>query len=76
LGYIISDEGKVVDREKVDAIMEWPTATNAQEERKIMVLTGYYRRFIEDFSKIANMIMELQKKKRISLFGWRNVWKR
>jgi hypothetical protein len=42
--------------------MEWPTPTNVQEVRSFMGLAGYYRCFVEGFSKIANPIMELQKK--------------
>jgi hypothetical protein len=33
-----------------------------QEVRSFMGLVGYYLRFLEGFSKIANPIMELQKK--------------
>jgi hypothetical protein len=55
-------EGIVMDLEKVEAIMEWPAPTNVPEVRSFMGLAGYYRWFVEGFSKIANMIMELQKK--------------
>jgi hypothetical protein len=63
-----------VDPAKVEAIMEWPAPTNVTEVRSFMGLAGYYRRFVEGFSKIANPITELQKKKR-SLFGQRNARK-
>jgi hypothetical protein len=62
LGNIISGEGIVVDPTKVEAIMEWPAPTNILEVRNFMGLAGYYRWFIEGFSKIANIIIELQKK--------------
>jgi hypothetical protein len=62
LGHIISGEGIVVDPTKVEDIMEWSTPTNMQEVCTFMELSGYYRHFVEGFSKIANPITELQKK--------------
>jgi hypothetical protein len=47
---------------KVEAIMEWPMSMNVPEVHSFMGLAGYYRRFVEGFSKIENPIMELQKK--------------
>jgi hypothetical protein len=51
-----------VDPMKVEAIMEWPAPTNVPEVCSFMGLAGYYRWFVEGFSKIANPITELQKK--------------
>jgi hypothetical protein len=62
LGNVISDKGIIVDLAKVEAIMEWPTPTNVPEVRSFMGLAGYYLRFVEGFSKIENLITELQKK--------------
>lgn len=45
-------KGIVVDLEKIEAIMEWPTPRNVTNVRSLMGLAGYYRIFIEGFSRI------------------------
>ena len=60
MGCIISDEGISMDLEKFEAIMNWPTARNVTNVRYFMGLSGYYRRFIEGFSKVAHAITSLQ----------------
>ena len=62
LGYIISEEGISVDPKKIRAIMEWTTPKNVSQVRSFMGLAGYYRLFIEGFSKLAHPITSLQKK--------------
>ena len=74
LGHIISEEGISVDPEKIEAITNWPTPRNVTDVRSFMGLAGYYRRFIEGFSKVAHAITSLQKKG-ISLNGHRGVKK-
>ena len=68
LGHIISEEGIVVDPEKVEAIREWSVPRNVAEVRSFMGLAGYYRRFIAGFSKIAHPITSLQRKEK--KFQW------
>jgi hypothetical protein len=72
LGHVISSEGIAVGPAKVEAIREWPAPTNIVEVRSFMGLAGYYRRFVEGFSKIANPITELQKKNK-KIVGQRNA---
>jgi hypothetical protein len=62
LGHIISKEGIAVDPEKIEAIIGWSVPKNVTEIRSIMGLAGYYRRFIEGFSKIAHRITSLKNK--------------
>jgi hypothetical protein len=68
LGHIISEEGIIVDLEKVKAIQEWPALRNVTEVRSFMGLAGYYRRFIAGFSRIAHAITSLQRKEK--KFQW------
>jgi hypothetical protein len=64
LGHIISKDGIVVDPEKIEAIREWSMPKNVTEVISFMVLAGYYRRFIEGFSRIAHPITSLQRKEK------------
>ena len=51
-----------MDLENIEAIMNWPTPRNVTDVRSFMGLAGYYRRFIEGFSKVAHVITSLQNK--------------
>ena len=62
MGHIISEEGISVDPDKIEAIKNWPTPKNVTKVRSFMGLAGYYRRFIEGFSKVAHAITSLQRK--------------
>jgi hypothetical protein len=62
LGHIISEDGIAVDPEKIEDIREWSVPKNVTEVGSFMGLVGYYKRFIEGFSKIAHRITSFQKK--------------
>nr|XP_051215162.1 uncharacterized protein LOC127332864 [Lolium perenne] len=68
LGHIISEEGIAVDPSKVAAVTEWEPPKNVGEIRSFLGSAGYYRRFIENFSKIAKPMTELLKKEK--KFAW------
>ena len=64
LGHILTIEGVAVDPEKIEAVSNWQQLTNVSEIRSFLRLAGYYRRFIEGFSKIARPMTELLKKEK------------
>jgi hypothetical protein len=62
LGHIISKGGIAVDLAKITAIMDWKTPSIVLEIQSFLGLAGYYRRFIEGFSKIAKPMTSLLEK--------------
>jgi hypothetical protein len=61
LGHILSKDGVAVDPSKVQDVLEWKQPRNVTGIWSFLGLTGYYRRFIENFSKIAKPMTELLK---------------
>ena len=59
LGHVISGSGIAVDPSKVDAVSQWVTPKSVTEVRSFLGLAGYYRRFIEGFSKLALPLTQL-----------------
>ena len=62
VGHVVTREGISVDPKKIRAIEYWPVPKDVMDVRSFMGITGYYRRFIEGFSRIVNPITSLQKK--------------
>ncbi|CAN6477769.1 unnamed protein product [Victoria cruziana] len=62
LGHIISRDGVTVDPMKVKAVHDWSTLRNISEIRSFLGLAGYYRKFIQDFSRIASPMTKLLQK--------------
>ena len=66
LGHVISVEGISVDPQKIEAIVNWKPPTNVSEVHNFLGLVGYYRKFVERFSKIATPLTNLLKRIRNS----------
>ena len=62
LGHVISMGGIAVDPSKVEAVLQWETPKSVLEIRSFLCLTGYYRKFIEGFSKLALLFTQLTQK--------------
>ena len=62
LGLVVSAEGISVDPQKIEAIVDWKPPTNITEVRSFLGLVGYYRKFVEGFSKIATPLTKLTRK--------------
>jgi hypothetical protein len=59
LGHVISKEGIAVNPSKVAYVLEWEAPKNVKQISGFLGMAGYYRRFIEGFSKIAGPMTKL-----------------
>ncbi|GJX51609.1 reverse transcriptase domain-containing protein [Tanacetum coccineum] len=69
LGHKISKSGIEVDRAKVDVIAKLPPPTSVKGIRSFLGHAGFYRRFIQDFSKIARPMTHLLEKETPFIFS-------
>jgi hypothetical protein len=70
LGHIISKGEISVDPAKVMVIVGWKIPSTVSEVQSFLGLTGYYRRFIEGFSNIANPMTSLLEKGKEFKWTW------
>ncbi|GJU05823.1 putative reverse transcriptase domain-containing protein [Tanacetum coccineum] len=63
IGVVEETEGIHVDPAKIESIKDWTSPKSPTEIRQFLGLAGYYRRFIEGFSKIAKPMTKLTQKK-------------
>nr|GEW79618.1 DNA-directed DNA polymerase [Tanacetum cinerariifolium] len=69
LGHKISKSGIKVDRAKVDVIAKLPHPTTVKGVRSFLGHAGFYRRFIQDFSKTARSMTHLLEKETPFVFS-------
>jgi predicted aspartyl protease len=70
LGHIISDKGVSTDPQKIVAVKEWPTPQTITQLRSFLGLTGYYRRFVQNYGQICRPLHDMLKK---NSFKWTEV---
>ncbi|GJW61999.1 putative reverse transcriptase domain-containing protein [Tanacetum coccineum] len=68
LRHVINGNGIHVDPSKIEAVKNWKAPRTLTEVRSFLGLARYYRRFIENFSKIAKSLTILTQKNKT--FDW------
>ncbi|TYK21776.1 putative polyprotein, identical [Cucumis melo var. makuwa] len=62
LEHVVSSEGVYIDPAKIEVVTSWPQVATVSEIHSFLGLAGYYRRFLEDFSRIASPLTQLTRK--------------
>ncbi|GKA79268.1 reverse transcriptase domain-containing protein, partial [Tanacetum coccineum] len=62
LDHVIDNKGIHVDPAKIESVKDWASPKTPTEIHQFLGLAGYYRRFIEGFSKIAKPMTKLTSK--------------
>nr|GEW82337.1 hypothetical protein [Tanacetum cinerariifolium] len=68
IGHVINGDDIHVDPSKIEAVKNWKALRTPSEVHSFLRLAGYYRRFIENFSKIAKPLTVLTQKSKT--FNW------
>ncbi|KAL1352059.1 hypothetical protein AAHE18_06G139400 [Arachis hypogaea] len=70
LGHTITEKGVHMEKDKIQAVVAWPTPKNLKQLRGFLGLTGYYRRFIKGYASLASPLTDLLKQ---DAFRWSSV---
>ncbi|KAA0061189.1 ty3-gypsy retrotransposon protein [Cucumis melo var. makuwa] len=62
LRHVVSKARVSMDPAKIEAVTSWPRPSTVSEVRSVLGLAGYYRRFVENFSRIATPLTQLTRK--------------
>nr|GFC28376.1 putative reverse transcriptase domain-containing protein [Tanacetum cinerariifolium] len=63
IGHVIDNQGIHMDPVEIESVKDWASPKSPTEIHQFLGLTGYYRRFIEGFSKVAKPMTKLTQKK-------------
>ena len=66
---MVNQDGVSTDPDKVAVVKEWPVPKSVKAVRSFLGFTGYYRRFIQNYSSLASPLTGLTKKGRKFLWG-------
>ena len=58
LGHVVSKEGIHTDPDKIETVQNWPIPVNVKSLRRFLGFTGFYRRFIKGYAKVARPLYD------------------
>ena len=61
LGYVVSSKGISMEAEKIEVVKKWPEPKLVRDIQVFLGFANFYRRFIQDFSKIAAPLTSMLK---------------
>ena len=78
LGHLVTENWVITDPDKANCVQEWPVPKCVKDIQCFVGFTGYYRRYIKDFSKIVRPLQEVthfktrgnSKKREYEPFKW------
>ena len=68
LGHIVSANGVATDPKKTEKVANWPVPRSRREVQQFLGLANYYRRFVQDYARIAKPLHRLTEKN--TTFKW------
>lgn len=69
LGHIITQEGVSIDHDKVSAVLEMKEPANLKHMRTFLQTCSWFRKFIPNFSQVAEPLTRLTRKDQIWTWG-------
>jgi len=51
-----------IEKKKMKVVLDWPVPKSVKDVQKFLKLVNYYKRFVEEFTKIARLLYELTRK--------------
>ena len=69
LGHMVSREGIQADPEKTSAVNNYPVPKNVTGVKSFLGLCSYYRRYVQDFAKLARPLHQLTEKSKDFLWN-------
>lgn len=69
LGHTLSEDGVYPDPDKLKVVQDWPILKSKDEVRRFLGFTGFYRRFVKSYARMAGPLHRLLREDTQFLWG-------